>query len=196
MQVIVGLLALQMSKSEDAHLSAALENAQHRIRAMALVHEKLYQSGSVSTLNMKEYLKDLVGSLLKAHQGVRGRVSATLELEEIHLSLDEALPCGLIVNELVSNSLKHAFRERRGGSIRLSLWREGAEARLLYGDDGPGLPAGLELSKVDSLGLKLVYNLAVRQLRGTMTLTQEPPAEFSFRFPLRLPPGAAERRGQ
>jgi len=96
----------------------------------------------------------------------------------------------------VSNSLKHAFRERRGGSIRLSLWREGAEARLLYGDDGPGLPAGLELSKVDSLGLKLVYNLAVRQLRGTMTLTQEPPAEFSFRFPLRLPPGAAERRGQ
>lgn len=182
MQVIVGLLDLQASKSGDGKLVDALTSAQDRIRAMALVHEKLYRSGSVSSIGMKEYVEDLVASLLKAHQGAGGPVTPVLDLEEVFLSLDAALPCGLIINELVSNSLKHAFRDRMAGRVFLSLRNLGEEAEFRYRDDGPGLPGDLELPGVGTLGLKLVHNLAVRQLRGTIELVHDPRTEFVVRF--------------
>ena len=106
-----------------------------------------------------------------------------MELEDVSLSVDAALPCGLIINELLSNSLKHAFRGGQNGDIFLSLRRLGEEVELRYRDDGPGLPRELrDLSRVGSLGLKLVHNLAVRQLRGKMEHANEPGAEFVFRF--------------
>jgi two-component sensor histidine kinase/PAS domain-containing protein len=182
MQVIVGLLDLQAAKSGDGKLVDALTSAQDRIRAMALVHEKLYRSGSVSSIGMKGYVDDLVASLLKSHQEGGGPVTPVLDLEEVFLSLDAALPCGLIINELVSNSLKHAFRDRAAGSVFLTLRNLGEEAEFRYRDDGPGLPKDLELPRIGSLGLKLVRNLAVRQLRGTMELVHDPRTEFVFRF--------------
>jgi PAS domain S-box-containing protein len=182
MQVIESLLGLQAAKSGDARLARMLGEARNRIRAMALVHEKLFKSGSVASLSMKDYIRDLVSSLLDAQQEVPGRVRPVLELEDISLSLDAAVPCGLIINELVSNSLKHAFGEKKVGTIFLSLHRTAGEVELRYGDDGPGLPGNLELFQVESLGLKLVYSMAVRQLRGRVELLSEPRSAFMFRF--------------
>ncbi|MGE5664006.1 MAG: PAS domain-containing protein, partial [Deltaproteobacteria bacterium] len=182
MQVIGSLIALQASGSTDETLLGALSDTQDRIRAMALVHEKLYHSGNVSSLNMNEYVRDLVSSLLHAHQGPAGPVTAELDVDDLRFSIDEALPCGLIINELVSNSVKHAFPGRRPGTAFLSLKRKDAGVELRYRDDGPGLPADIDPARVRSLGLKLVYNLAVRQLRGKMEVRRESATEFVFAF--------------
>lgn len=182
MQVVGSLLALQASASRDRRFVAALSDTQDRIRAMALVHENLYRSGSVASLNIKDYLDDLVRSLLRTHRGTDASIGAVLEIEDLFLSIDAALPCGLIINELVSNSLKHAFPAPMSGEIFLSLRQDGDVVELRYRDDGPGLPRDLDLSRIKSLGLKLVYNLAVRQLRGTMDVRHEPAEEIVFRF--------------
>ncbi|MBI5576978.1 MAG: GAF domain-containing protein [Deltaproteobacteria bacterium] len=182
MQVVASLISLQAAASSDKILLAALADTQDRIRAMALVHEKLYRSGNVSSLNMKDYVRDLAGSLLLAHQGSGGPVKTELDLDDLRFALDHALPCGLVINELVSNSLKHAFPHGEPGTIFLSFKRGRGGVELIYRDDGPGLPPGLDPARVDSLGLKLVYNLAVRQLRGKMELRREPVTEFVFLF--------------
>jgi two-component sensor histidine kinase len=132
---------------------------------------------------MTEYVKDLVTALLKARQGATGHVSPVLEMEEIFFSLETAVPCGLIVNELVSNSLKHAFRGRKEGKIFLSLNRGDGKVVLTYRDDGPGLARELDLSR--SVGLRLIHSLAMYQLRGTVELVHHSGGtEFVFRFPL------------
>jgi two-component sensor histidine kinase len=185
MQVIANLLNLQAAQSKDRHVTVALSEAQDRIRTMALVHEKLYKGGNVFSLNVKEYGEDLAKNLLKAHQGCKGSVKLSLELEEICLPHDMVLPMGLILNELVSNSLKHAFPAGRQGSIFLSIRRLGQELEVRYKDEGPGMPEGFDLSRLETLGLRLVRTLAVQQLRGKIELLHNPGTEFVFRFPLR-----------
>ncbi len=181
MQIIGSLLSLQASSSTDEKFVGALAETQDRIGAMALVHEKLYRSGNFASLNMREYLKDLMDSLIRACRWAGGTVNTHLDLEDISFPIDAALPCGLIINELVSNSLKHAFSDRISGSIFVSLRRAGEKIELAYRDDGPGLPPDLDLSRGGSLGLKLVYNLAVRQLRGEMEIRRNPAAiVFTF----------------
>ncbi|HZW35460.1 MAG: histidine kinase dimerization/phosphoacceptor domain -containing protein [Deltaproteobacteria bacterium] len=182
MQVVGSLLSLQAVSSADDKLLEALADIQDRIRAMALVHEKLYRSGNFTSLNLKDYVTDLMASLLRTHRGADGPVRTNMDLEDIFISIDAALPCGLIINELVSNSLKHAFPGRKSGTIFLSLRRVGEKIELAYRDDGPGLPPDLDLTQTKSLGLKLVYNLAVRQLRGNLEIRHDPVAEFVITF--------------
>jgi len=182
MQVIVALLDLQAAASKDKKIKVAISDIQDRIRTMALVHENLYKTGDFSSLSMGTYVRDLLDTLLRAHRKAGQSVSTCLDLDEISVSIDTALPCGLIVTELVSNSLKHAFAERESGSIFLSLRKNGERTEMRYRDDGPGLPPALDLSRVNTLGLKLIRNLAVRQLRGTMDVRQAPGTEFVFVF--------------
>ncbi len=182
MHVISSLIGLQAADITEEKLLRTLSDTQDRIRAMALVHEKLYRSQDLRSVNMKDYIEDLVASLLRTHRGIDGPVRTSLDLDDLSLSIDAMLPIGLIVNELVLNSLKHAFPAGKPGSILLSLRRDGDGTVLRYGDDGPGLPRELDVSRVKSLGLKLVYNLAVRQLRGKMELRYDPVTEFVFRF--------------
>lgn len=182
LQVIGNLLSLQAAASADGKFVSAVADTQDRIRAMALVHEKLYRSGNFAALNMRDYVGELMTALLRTHQGTGGLIRADLDLEDLYSSIDAALPCGLIISELLSNSLKHAFPGRKAGAVFLSLRRNGETIELRYRDDGPGLPHDLDLSRVKSLGLKLVYNLAVRQLRGTMEVRREPESEFVFTF--------------
>ncbi|MEW6720996.1 MAG: transporter substrate-binding domain-containing protein [Thermodesulfobacteriota bacterium] len=182
MQVIGSLLSLQISSSADGKLASVLEDTQGRIRAMALVHEKLYRTGNFASLNVKDYLTDLVSAILQIHLADVGHVRMESDLDDISISIDAALTLGLIVNELVSNSLKHAFPGGKSGEIFLSLKRHGEKTELRFRDDGPGLPPDFDLSRLGSLGLKLVQNLAVRQLRGTMEIRRGNITEFVFRF--------------
>jgi two-component sensor histidine kinase len=137
-------------------------------------------------LSIKEYAKDLATNLLKAHQGDEGPVKLMLELDEIKLPYDTVLPSGLILNELISNSLKHAFPKRKSGTIFISLRKLGEMLELRYQDDGPGLPRDFDPSHIETLGLKLVHSLAVHQLRGTIELAHHSGTEFVFRFPLQI----------
>jgi two-component sensor histidine kinase len=182
MQVISSMIDLQAVASADPRVAGALADTRDRICAMALVHENLYRSRDLSSVNMREYMTDLVNALLRAHAVANDPVALFLDLEELPFLIDAALHCGLIIHELVSNSLKYAFPRSKRGAIFLSLRRMGEDTELRYRDNGPGLPRDLDLSRIKSLGLKLVYNLAVRQLRGTMELRHDPATEFVFKF--------------
>jgi two-component sensor histidine kinase len=182
MQVIGALMSLQASVSDDEKLASAISDTQDRIRAMALVHEKLYRTGNFSSLGIRDYFEDLLKAIFTAQPVTDGRVRTETNLEDISVSIDAAVPLGLIINELVSNSLKHAFPGPKSGTIFLSLKNHGERAVMRYRDDGPGLPPGLDLSGSQSLGLRLVHNLSTLQLRGTMEVRRDPVTEIVFTF--------------
>jgi two-component sensor histidine kinase len=182
MQVISSLMNLQAATYDDRRVLNAFSDTQDRIRAMALVHEKLYRSGNFDSLSIKEYAEDLLRAILRAHHVAGRRVRMETDLDDMAVSIDVALPLGLVINELVSNSLKHAFPSPKSGAIFLLLKRQGGQTVMKYRDDGPGLPRDFELSRIRSLGLKLVHNLSVLQLRGTMEIVHDPHTEFVFTF--------------
>ncbi len=182
MQVISSLLSLQSRYIGDAHLAEAFKESQDRIKSMALVHEKLYQSGDLASIDFHEYIKSLMRNLFQSYE-TAGRVDLTVQVENVSLSVDAAIPCGLIINELVSNSLKHAFPEPRRGKISISLRQSGEDQiELVVADDGVGVPEDITLKNITSLGLHLVTILAEDQLEGTISLERSGGTEFCITF--------------
>ncbi len=185
MQVISGLLNLQSMRFQDGGVQQAFEETQDRIRAMALVHEMLYESRDLANLDIRKYMEGLVDITMKSHPAKAAALSTELELESIPLSIDIATPCGLIINELLSNSMKHAFPENRKGKIRISMHKKSeGEVELVYSDDGVGLPAGLDVSKTKTLGLRLVNNLVTSQLKGKLQVSKKEGTRFAISFSL------------
>jgi PAS domain S-box-containing protein len=185
LQLVYSLLSLETRRMKDPQALRGLVDCRDRVRAMALAHEKLYRSHDLSRIDFLVYLRDLAGSLGKTY-GAAGRgIELVVEADPLHLDIDTAIPCGLIACELISNAFKHAFpQDRPGGRIRVSFRREGpGRLALVVGDDGVGLPRGLDVERTDSLGLHLIQNL-VKQLEGTVELASRPGAEFriTFRF--------------
>ena len=143
LQVISSLLALQAGTAADPHTRSLLKESQDRVRSMALIHEKLYQAGAERGVSFAEYARDLAAHLRHSYAGDSGQVDLDVEVEDLSLDMDISVPCGLIINELVSNSLKHAFPGGRAGRVLLGLHREaGGAIRLSVRDDGVGLPGG------------------------------------------------------
>jgi PAS domain S-box-containing protein len=169
LQVICSLLNLQSGYIRDAEALALFRESESRIRSMAMIHEKLYQSESLSRVDFAEYLSSLSSLLFATYVSNREAVRLTTHLDPMFLDIDTALPLGLIVNELVSNSLKYAYPEGRSGVVELIL-RAGPENQytLSVRDEGVGLPAGLEVSNTDTLGLHLV-NILSAQLGATLS---------------------------
>jgi PAS domain S-box-containing protein len=191
MQVISSLVALQAERLPDAAMREALQEVTHRVRSMALVHEKLYQSADMARIEFAEYARGLLNYLWRAYGTVAADVRLTLDLEPVPLSVNAAVPCGLVLNELASNALKHAFRGRNGGhrgeavvghEVVVSL-RASPEGRicLRVRDNGTGLPPGLDWRQADSLGLRLVQMLA-GQLDGTVEVSSGEGTEFTMTF--------------
>ncbi|MHB8890317.1 MAG: sensor histidine kinase, partial [Acidobacteriaceae bacterium] len=182
MQVISSLVALQAERLPEAALRAVLQDVSHRVRSMALVHEKLYESANLARVEFAAYTQSLLNYLWRAHAGASSGIRLALDLEPVPLSVNAAVPCGLILNELVSNALKHAFGERAGGEVAVSL-RGTTEGQvcLHVRDNGSGLPAGLDWRHADSLGLYLVQVLA-RQLHATVEVIGEGGTEFVIQF--------------
>ena len=171
-QVITSLLNLQSSKLHDPELLNQFNDAQYRIRSMALVHEKLYQSEDISQIDFSSYLRSITEELYGSYVDIRRRPQLTIEADDIHLNVDQAIPCGLIMNEILTNIFKYAFPEGWAGDpqIRIQL-REGAAGRVAFevGDNGVGIPEGVEPGTTDTLGLTLISILA-RQLEGEIKL--------------------------
>jgi two-component system, sensor histidine kinase PdtaS len=170
MQIISSLLNLQRSYIQDAEADNILQESQGRVKSMALVHEKLYQTDDLSKINVAEYIRSLSMNLFHSYT-VNPGINLTLDMGEVYFNIDTAVPLGLIINELVSNSLKYAFHDRENGEISISL-RETDESgiyQLKVWDDGSGFPSDLDFNNTHSLGLKLV-NTLVNQLDGEIEL--------------------------
>ncbi len=159
-----------------------LTDSQNRIQAMSLVHERLYQTRGLSSINMREYIKDLAEALISSYKR-QGNVILKLDIEkDISFDIDTAIPCGLIINELMTNSLKYAFPDETPGEVSISMREENGKIRLMFADNGTGLPEGTDPRQVKSLGLKLFYNLATKQLNGDVKLGTNKGAWFEVVF--------------
>jgi len=183
MQVISSLINLQAASIKDERVLQIFRDTQNRIQGMSLVHEKLYKSKDLYKVDLGEYIGDLVNGIFATYRAEEPKITLKTDLETVQASIDTAIPCGLILNELISNSFKYGFPDGRGGEITVSLKKRGEDGiELLFADDGVGLPADLDIKKTGSLGLKLIYNLAAKQLGGTVDLSSERGTEFRIRF--------------
>jgi PAS domain S-box-containing protein len=185
LQVISSLVSMQADGSKDNTVRDVLQDVIYRVRSMALVHEKLYHSESLSRVDFAEYSRSLLGYLWRAHGAVAEFVRLTLDLEPIELQVDIATPCGLILNELAGNALKHAFRGRSEGEVMVSLQK--AETGMVFlsvRDNGVGLPEEFDWRKSGSLGLRLVQMLA-GQLQAAVEVERDGGTKFTVSFRLK-----------
>jgi two-component sensor histidine kinase len=182
MQVISSLLRLQSWRIPDKALQDVFQASQERIRSMALIHDRLYRSGNLSRIDFGEYSRELVDRLLSLTGGGDSGISGTVDMKDADLDIQQAIPCGLIVNEIVTNSLKHAFPNGNGGSIRLSLSRDADGCRrLVITDDGVGLPPEIDIRRPTTIGLQIVSDL-VSQLDGTAAVDRSRGTAFTITF--------------
>jgi PAS domain S-box-containing protein len=183
LQVISSLVSLQADTLVDPRMRAQLNEVRDRVRSMALVHEKLYQTADLAQLDFADYAASLMQSLWRSHGAPAEKVRLDLAVTPVTLPIEAAIPCGLILNELASNALKHGFPDGRAGQVTvgLSYNPETREVCLLVRDNGVGLAPGLEWRQSRSLGLRLVQLLA-GQLRGTVATGSGPGAEFKVVF--------------
>ncbi len=164
-------------------MAAVLNDSQNRIRSMALIHEQLYHSEDLARIDFAGYLRNLTNTLLRSYTEASETVTLRVDAEPVLLRVGTAIPCGLIVNELVSNCLKHAFPRGSKGEIRVGLSRnQENEYTLLVADNGQGLPEQLDFRKSQSLGLRLITNLAESQLRGRLEIRSCPGVEVRIIF--------------
>jgi two-component system, chemotaxis family, CheB/CheR fusion protein len=187
LQMLVSLLSLQANHAADPHVIAALEDTEGRVRAIARIHEQLYASDDLTEVEIGGYLTGLARELISVHARVPGEVRLHVDVEDMVLHIEKAIPVGLIANELIVNSLKHAIGQG-GGDLRLSLRHLGRNdgsprATLSVEDSGPGFPPGWDTSETRSMGYRLV-NLLVRQLRARRETGPGPGASVTIEFPI------------
>lgn len=182
LQVISSLIDLQADRLPDAEVRTLFRDTRDRVRSMALVHEKLYQSEDLAHTELAAYVRNVMKELFLAHGPVSSKITLRMELEPVFLPVDMAIPCGLILNELATNSLKHAFAGRESGAIDIELKSAGTKSvRLLFRDDGKGLPDGLDWHAADSLGLRLIRMLS-QQLHAELTMRNGAGTTFELSF--------------
>jgi len=182
LQVITSLLRLESNRIEHPITRDVLRDMQNRIQSMAMLHETLYRSGNFAQVDLAAYLRRLASQLIRSLVTTPGQVELRLDLFSVGLDLDQAIPCGLIVNELVSNAMKHAFPAGRSGEVWVELQAVGdGDLRLRVRDSGLGLPPDFEARRGRSLGLQLVSDLA-RQLGGGLEIGRGPGTSFEVTF--------------
>ena len=182
LQVISSLISLQANGSKDEAVRQVLRDVTYRVRSMALVHEKLYQSANLAHIDFAEYTRSLLSYLWRAHGAIAAAVRMTFDLEPVSLPTDTAVTCGLILNELAVNALEHAFQGRSDGEMTVSL-HNGSDGRirLCVADNGIGLPMGFDWRQTRSLGLRLVQMLS-KQLDSTMEVSSGDGTKFEIVF--------------
>ncbi|NYT05627.1 MAG: PAS domain S-box protein [Methanomicrobiales archaeon] len=184
LQVIASILKLQAMRTEDPGAIDALRDCRNRVFSIAMIHEELYRSDNLARIRVAEYIRHLGEHLIYEFLAVSPPVSLTVDCDEaLELDIDTGIPCGLIIDELVTNALKYAFEPGQHGSIRISFAREGDDYLLRVRDNGRGFPREIDFRSTDTLGMQLVTNLT-EQLSGTVGLLRERGTEFVIRFPV------------
>ena len=165
-------------------MSQLFTESQNRIQSMALIHERLYKAEDLARIDIAEYIKNLTDQLLRSYRGIgESSVELQMDIDPVFLNIDKAVPCGLIINELVSNALKHAFpASNPTGSICIEARTDGKhQLTLVVRDDGVGMPSELDIYQTQSLGLTLVTTLT-KQIRGNIELYRDKGTEFRITF--------------
>lgn len=182
LQTVSSVLSLQAASIKDPAVRDMFLENEHRVRSMALIHEKLYRSKTLAHIDFREYLDGLATSLFRSYR-VAGDVSLRVDVRDVTLDIDTSITCGLLVNELLSNALKHAFPDGKSGEIAILMNPvDGGNYELAFSDNGVGLPPGFHVEESKTLGMSLVNNL-VRQLDGKMEITTGPGTRYLVTFP-------------
>ncbi len=181
LQVISSILNLQTAYLKDKGTINILKECQNRIKTMAFIHESLYQNKDFSQINFSEYIVTLVKNLFYSFETDRQKIRANFDVDEIHLSLDTSIPCGLIVNELVSNALKYAFSEGGEGAVFVQLKKDGEKIKMVISDNGVGMPKHIDYKNTETLGLQLVSTL-VEQISGNIRMKRNKGTIFEIIF--------------
>ncbi|MBU0676004.1 MAG: sensor histidine kinase [Proteobacteria bacterium] len=184
LQIISSLLRLQSHHLGDPKIEAILNDSRSRIGAMSLIHKTLYKPTNLASVSFHDYINELALQLFDFYAVDPNRITLATDLESISLNIETATPCGLIINELVTNALKYAFPENRKGLISVVLKRndQGSGYLLRISDNGVGLPAGLDIRHIESLGLSLAVNLAEKQLQGQVDISRNQGTTFDITF--------------
>jgi len=181
LQVISSILNLQSSYVKDKNSLMILRESQNRIKSMSFIHESLYQTKDFSRIDFCDYVQTLATNLISTFSHEKAGVSLKTDLHQTYLTLDQAIPCGLIANELISNALKYAFEKNTGGEIYVGAKESEGKIWLEIADDGVGLPAGFDYENSESLGLQLVYTLA-EQLDALIEVSAENGTKYLIKF--------------
>jgi two-component sensor histidine kinase len=183
LQIIASMINMQMRRLPPGAARGALEECVSRVQAIALIHATLYQSRDFARIPFREYATSLVENVCYASSGPGGVLTHRVDIAPLTFTVEKAIPCGLIINELVTNAFKHAFPHGRRGAVNVQM-RElgGGELELSVSDDGIGLAPDFEIATSSAMGLTLVSTL-VEQLKGRLAITREPGARFAITFP-------------
>lgn len=183
MQIVWGLLDLQSEKYKDETLNLVIHECQSRIASMSLIHEMMYQTQDFKKIDMKVYIEKMVKSLVHLYQVDQDTIQIIVDSKSIFLDLNRSIPCGMIINELVSNAMKHAFPNGKKGTINIQLKKIKSVIQLKISDNGIGLPESIDVNKPGSMGLEIV-NLLTGQLNGTIKLMKtKNKTDFRISFP-------------
>jgi PAS domain S-box-containing protein len=184
LQIISSLLSMQKRKISHQETLNTLSDSIHRVKTMAAIHEQLYNSNTLASVNFKQYLEDLVQRLLDVQDIDQGQVNVDLSIEPVRLDLDVAIPCGLILNELITNSFEHGSNSDTGDQINIKLFRASSETiKMVVEDNGEGFPEKFTLGSTDSIGMKVVQSLAEYELDGTIDIDNQDGARVSIQIP-------------
>jgi two-component system, sensor histidine kinase PdtaS len=181
MQIISSLLNLQTKYVDDEEALNVLKESQNRVMSMAMIHEKLYMSDDLANINFKDYIRSLISNLFYSYNVDKTYIKSVTDIADISLNMETAVPCGLIISELVSNTLKYAFTKEMDGEVFVSLTADAYEYELIVKDNGIGLPEDLDFDNLESLGLLLVKNLT-EQIDGKITINRYNGTEFKITF--------------
>lgn len=181
MAVVSALLELEMNKLKEKKLKALLADSLSRIKSMAIIHEKLYQAGDFSHLEFNHYIKDLVNKISSSYVSKYKKITTEIEADDVLLNLNQAIPCALLLDELLINTFKHAFKGRKKGEIFIKLSEKDNCVELKVEDDGVGLPEDFALNGSTSLGIKLVTTW-VKQLQATFDINKGNGTSFVINF--------------
>lgn len=184
LQVISSLLNLQLNNIEDPYLQSVFMDSIHRIKAMSIIHEKLFQTKDLSSVKTTEYIMNIIKHLIRSYKIGDTYLELETEIEEIILSLDIAIPFGLIINEIVTNAIKHAFPETlEKPKLSLKINKSGEHITAVISDNGIGIDKPIDFNNINSVGLKLIYRLS-QQINGSLVVqsSDEGGAEFIVKF--------------
>jgi two-component sensor histidine kinase len=186
LQVISGLLQLQAKASKNPVLIESFQKSQNRIQAMAMVHEKLCHAGDFSRIDLAAYIKSLSQELLQSSRLNSGNIHITTQADgEVSVNIDKAIPCGLVMNELITNAFKHAFPDNRSGNLKIIIRKtRDAEIEIFVHDNGLGLPDAFDVNNPKTMGMDLVNGLVKNQLGGQIKVKRDNGTEFRIIFPL------------
>ncbi len=179
--VVSGLLEMQMMQMQDEEARQALKDSQARIQSMATIHEILYDSDRFSEVNLRSYLNELKEYILGAYQKNGTQIEIQAEVEDVQLNINQAIPCGLILNELMSNAIQHGFDHQETGLVRVQLTEVDNRVMMAVEDNGKGLPADFDYGEASSMGMTIIDTL-IKQLGGELEIKRDPVTKFSITF--------------